>query len=119
VLVVEDEDAVGQIVVDTLADEGYEVRRARNGREGLELLDDWRPDVILLDLMMPVMDGWAFRAEQCRRGGPAAAVPVVVISGTRDARARAADLGAVAAITKPFDLDEVVATVAHWTSTLV
>ena len=44
--------------------EGYEVRRARNGREALDILRGWLPRLILLDLMMPVMDGWAFRAAQ-------------------------------------------------------
>jgi CheY-like chemotaxis protein len=114
VLVVEDEDAVGQVVADALADEGYEVRRARNGREGLAVLTGWLPGLILLDLMMPVMDGWTFRSEQRRLGGAAATVPVVVLSGARDARLRAAEIDAVAAIAKPFDLDDVVATVARW-----
>ncbi len=63
VLVVEDEEAVGEILADVLADAGYEVRRARNGREGLRLIGAWLPQVIILDLMMPMMDG--FRS--CRR----------------------------------------------------
>jgi DNA-binding response OmpR family regulator len=114
VLVVEDEDTVGQIVTDTPMDEGYEVRRARNGREALALLGDWLPSIIVLDLMMPVMDGWRFRAEQRRLGDQISAVPVIVLSGAHDARTRAAELGAVAAIAKPFDLDEVVATVSRY-----
>jgi two-component system chemotaxis response regulator CheY len=114
VLVVEDEDTIGQVVVDALADEGYEVRRARNGREALELLQGWLPRLILLDLMMPVMDGWAFRAEQRRRAGDAAGVPVIVLSGAREARARAAELGAVEALSKPFDLNQVIAAVGRW-----
>ena len=113
-LVVEDEDAVGQVVADVLTDEGYDVRRARNGREGLELLREWRPQLILLDLMMPEMDGWAFRTRQRQLGGPIAAVPVIVLSGAREARARADELEAVEAISKPFDLDEVVAAVGRW-----
>ena len=114
VLVVEDEDAVGEVVADVLADEGYEVRRARNGREGLDVLQGWLPQLILLDLMMPEMDGWTFRAEQRRFGGPVSAVPVIVLSGAREARARADELGAVQAISKPFDLDEVIAAVGRW-----
>ncbi len=108
-LVVEDEDAVGQVVADVLADEGYDVRRARNGREGLELLREWRPQLILLDLMMPEMDGRSFRARQRQLGGSIAAVPVIVLSAAHEARARAGELEAVEAISKPFDLDEVVA----------
>ena len=113
VLVVEDEDAVGDVVADVLTDEGYDVRRARNGREALNVLVGWVPQVILLDLMMPEMDGWAFRARQ-RQLATAAAVPVIVLSGAREARARAAELGAVEALSKPFDLDEVIAAVGRW-----
>ena len=113
VLVVEDEDTIGQVVAEALADEGYEVRRARNGREALEILRGWLPQLILLDLMMPVMDGWAFRAAQHRLGGGAPGVPVIVLSGAREARARAAELGAVEALTKPFELDQMVEAVGR------
>ena len=114
VLVVEDEDTIGQVVADALSDEGYEVRRARNGREALELLRGWLPRLILLDLMMPVMDGWAFRAAQRQLVGEAADVPVIVLSGAREARARADELGAVEALSKPFDLGQVIAAVGRW-----
>jgi DNA-binding response OmpR family regulator len=79
----------------------------------LAVLRDWCPDVIVLDLMLPVLDGRAFRAEQGRLPGAAAWVPVIVLSGAREARAVAEELGAAAAITKPFDLDELVATVGR------
>jgi CheY-like chemotaxis protein len=111
VLVVDDESSVAQVVVDALADEGYEVRWAANGREALAVLGAWLPDLIVLDLMMPVMDGRAFRAAQRHLSGPAATVAVLVLSGMREARATAEALGAAAALTKPFDLDDLVATV--------
>ena len=114
VLVVEDEDTIGLVVADALADEGYEIRRARNGREALEILRSWLPHLILLDLMMPVMDGWAFRTEQRRLDGPAGQVPVIVLSAAREARTRAHELGAVAALSKPFELDQVIAAVERW-----
>jgi two-component system, chemotaxis family, chemotaxis protein CheY len=111
VLLIEDEDTIGLIVSDALALEGYDVRRARNGREALDILRGWLPRLILLDLMMPVMDGWAFRAAQRQLAGEAAQVPVIVLSGAREARARAAELGAVEALSKPFDLGQVLAAV--------
>ena len=114
VLLVEDEDTIGQVVSDVLTLEGYEVRRARNGREALAILGGWLPRLILLDLMMPVMDGWAFRAAQRQLGGDAARVPVIVLSGAREVRMRAAELGAVEALSKPFDLSQMVAAVARW-----
>lgn len=113
VLVIEDDSAVGRVVADALADEGYEVRWARNGREGLAALAGWLPDLIVLDLMMPVMDGWAFHAAQQRLAGEAARVPVLVLSGARELAAKAAALDAVATITKPFDLEEIVQMVAR------
>ena len=114
VLLVEDEDTIGQVVVDALALEGYEVRRARNGREALAILGGWLPRLILLDLMMPVMDGRAFRAAQHELAGDAADVPVIVLSGSREVRARAAELGAVEALSKPFDLGQMIAAVGRW-----
>ena len=111
VLVVEDDTAVGQVVADLLADEGYQVRWATDGQAALAVLEGWRPDVIVLDLTMPVMDGRAFRAAQQRLAKEVARVPVVVLSGLRQAHATAEELGAAAALTKPFDLDELVTTI--------
>jgi two-component system, chemotaxis family, chemotaxis protein CheY len=114
ILIIEDEDAIGQVVTDVLTLEGYVVRRAKNGREALELLREWLPRLILLDLMMPVMDGGAFRSAQRQLGGDAANVPVIVLSGAREVRARAAELCAVEALSKPFELHEVVEAVGRW-----
>jgi two-component system, chemotaxis family, chemotaxis protein CheY len=114
VLLIEDEDTISEVVADALMLEGYQVRRARNGREALEMLQEWLPQLILLDLMMPVMNGWAFRAAQRRLTGGAANVPVIVLSGAREARARADELGAVEAMTKPFELDHVIEAVGRW-----
>jgi two-component system, chemotaxis family, chemotaxis protein CheY len=112
VLVIEDELVLGQIMTDLLTDEGHEPRLARNGREGLHSLRTWKPDVILLDLMMPVMDGWAFRAAQRRLSPDLAGVPVIVLSGARELRTTAEMLGAAVTIAKPFDLDAVAAAVS-------
>ena len=83
--------------------EGFVATAVANGREALEYLRRGdRPDIILLDLMMPVMDGWEFRRKQ--QSDPAlATVPVVVLSAL-DHR-RAADVDAVAFLKKPLDFD--------------
>ena len=109
-LVVEDEAGIREALASALADEGYEVRAAADGEAGLAVLGAWLPHVILLDLMMPVMDGWAFRAEQ-RQLDRARHIPVIVLSGARDMRAGVDQLGAAAAIAKPFDLDLVLSRV--------
>jgi two-component system, chemotaxis family, chemotaxis protein CheY len=111
VLVVEDDPGIAQVLTDTLIDEAFEIRHALDGRMALAILDEWLPHVIILDLMMPVMDGWSFRAAQRNLSGAAAAVPVIILTGAREVRARAAELVPAAVITKPFDLDSLVRTV--------
>jgi two-component system response regulator MprA len=107
ILVVEDDAAIGSLLQDAMADEGYEVRHAPDGLQGLVVLESWRPNAIVLDLMMPVMDGETFRHEQ-RRRGLADDVPLLILSASRRALEVAADLGAAAVVRKPFDLDELV-----------
>jgi CheY-like chemotaxis protein len=107
VLVVEDESGIRDALATALVDEGYEVQQAGDGRAALAVLHRWLPHVILLDLMMPVMDGWQFRSEQ-RQLVQARHIPIIVLSGTREMRDNAAGLGAAATIPKPFDLDTVI-----------
>src|SRR5216683_1405811 len=83
ILVVEDDAAIRGLVSDVLRDDGYDVREATNGVEALEQLRYERPDLIVLDLMMPVMDGWAF-VEECRRKRVCGDVPIVVTSASHD-----------------------------------
>lgn len=108
VLIVEDDAQIAAVLSETLRDEGFDVRRARDGLEGLVILKQWTPDAIILDLMMPVMDGPAFRAAQRLLPAPQGTAPVIILSGARNARAQAEAMAATAVITKPFDLDEVV-----------
>jgi CheY-like chemotaxis protein len=109
VLVVDDDPDILEAVSEILEGEGYRVARAANGAEALARVEAERPGAILLDLVMPVMDGFAFaRTLRARAGAP---VPVVVISadGSPD---RAADLDAYAYLAKPFDVDALLARVA-------
>src|SRR3954467_7037092 len=80
-LLVEDDQQIGALLEEALAEEGYAVRVAVTGREGLTALDEWNPALILLDLRMPDMDGWAFRAEQ-RTLPASAAIPVLLMTAS-------------------------------------
>lgn len=85
---------------------------AENGLTGLTALREHRPCIVLLDLSMPVMDGWRFREEQQRLSdGRLAGTPVVVLSALSDATQQAERLGAVEVIPKPIDFDRMVAVV--------
>ena len=105
VLVVDDDDGIRTAVADALDFEGYEVITATNGVEALDRVRTARPNVVVLDLMMPVMDGWAF-IEKCRTDELCDGTPVLVMSAYRHLATTAPCLGANACIaTKPFDLD--------------
>jgi two-component system, OmpR family, response regulator MprA len=114
VLVVEDDDATRTIVADLLDDEGYRVRAAGEGAAALEILRSWRPDLIVLDVVMPGMDAPVFRARKVGLPG-AADVPVLLSSATRpaDLARIGRDLGTAEAVVEPFDADALLATVAR------
>ncbi len=84
VLIVEDEPLVRMAMRQVLQYEGYDVSCAGDGREALNFLRSGdKPDLILLDLRMPVLDGWAFLGEQ-KRDGTLAGIPVVVVSASSE-----------------------------------
>jgi two-component system OmpR family response regulator len=113
VLVIDDDRPCRELLCEALEDEGYEVRGATNGRAGLAVLRDWRPDLIVLDLVMPDMDGLAFQSKQ--RGNGFADIPVLLLSAARDLAAQAEALG-LSALSKPFQLDELLEQVDGLTS---
>ena len=116
VLVIEDDPDMREIERTALSCGGHEVMLAHNGSEGLRALEGRRPCVILLDLMMPVMDGLTFLVER-RRRGVAADVPVVCVSaGGEEMVSHALRLGAKECIPKPADLDELCDRVGHYCS---
>jgi len=114
VLVVEDDSLARECMRMLLEREGYAVSEAANGREALDRLrDGCRPALILLDLMMPVMDGWQFRAEQ--QSDPAlAAIPVVVVSALAGDRILGKEFGPTGMLTKPVEVQELVGTVREY-----
>jgi CheY-like chemotaxis protein len=114
ILVVDDDAAIRDVVADILQMSDYPVRTAENGAEALDQIQADQPAAVLLDLMMPVMDGWEF-LRRCRACAPCANVPVVVMSAARDAARAAHELGAQAYLTKPFDMDTVLDLVGRLT----
>lgn len=105
VLVVEDDPDIRETIAQILEEEGYEVRGASNGKQALDLLHEGvRPQLILLDLMMPVMDGWRFRTEQ-RQDPTIADIPVIVISADGNLRQQAAKIQANGYLRKPVGID--------------
>ena len=103
VLIVEDDEDLRDMMAQLLTIEGFQTATAANGREALEYLHHTsKPNLILLDLMMPVMDGWEFRRQQ--KADPAIApVPVIVLSALDPSRAAGVD--ATAFLKKPLDFD--------------
>ena len=104
ILVVDDDPDILQTLALCLSTEGYRVVMASNGQEALEILPKEKPACILLDLMMPVMDGWQFVAELEGRGMRNA--PLLILSADRAVQGHATKLRADAFLAKPFDLDE-------------
>jgi DNA-binding response OmpR family regulator len=105
ILVVEDDADLAALVAWILEAEGYGVRTASHGQEALEALASYRPALILLDMRMPVMDGWRFAAELAVRGPHP---PILVMTAAEDARSHAIDIGTPHWIAKPFDLDALI-----------
>ncbi|HEU5287496.1 MAG TPA: response regulator [Candidatus Limnocylindria bacterium] len=97
----------------TLSDEGYEVLTASHGADALTVVDHHMPSLILLDMRMPVMDGWAV-ARALREAG--SRVPIVVMTAAENARRWADEIGAAGHLAKPFALDELIGTVERYGS---
>jgi DNA-binding response OmpR family regulator len=109
ILVVEDEEAIAEAVRVRLASEGFEVRVAGDGPEALRLAGEERPDLVVLDLMLPGMDG----LEVCRELQRESWVPVLMLTARADEADKVAGLavGADDYMTKPFSLRELTARV--------
>ena len=108
VLVVDDDTSILDTVTAILSGEGYEVVSAASGQEALDAVARKRPLVILLDMRMPVMDGWAV-ARALR--GQGIDVPIVVMTAAESAKRWADEVGADGNLSKPFGLDELLAAV--------
>lgn len=112
VLIVEDDYGIREALQWALEDEGYTVATAPHGAAAMELLAGLQPCVILVDLRMPVMDGYEFVTAY--QDYPGQHAPVIVLSAANDLPAATAGLAADAFIEKPFEIDHVLSTVAQF-----
>lgn len=110
VLVVEDDQALARLMEALLLSEGYAVRRAADGQAALDAVRGERPDLILLDLTLPRLDGWQVLERLRALPKPP---PVALLTGLSGVRHRASEAGAAATVQKPFDVDDLLRTVAR------
>ncbi|WP_270164699.1 response regulator transcription factor [Paenibacillus sp. SYP-B4298] len=106
-LLIEDEEAIADILSYALRKEGYTVRSASTGAAGLRLLEQYQPDLLLLDVMLPDMDGF----DICRRVASEHAIPIIMLTARDELidKIVGLELGADDYMTKPFDIREVAA----------
>jgi DNA-binding response OmpR family regulator len=107
VLVVDNEDSIRRFVSARLHDEGYEVFLAADGEQAIKVLDKTNPELIILDILMPNMDGF----EVCRRIRQQSQIPIIMLSakGNEDDKIKCLHLGADDFVVKPFAIQELVA----------
>ena len=113
-VLIEDDASIRNLFAEELRYRGYSVIVARNGSEALDRLDMMTPDVIVLDLMMPVMDGWTF-VEHYRNQAGRRPVPIIAVSAEGDLPPGYEALGVTAFLRKPFDLNELANCIAQLT----
>jgi adenylate cyclase len=115
ILIVDDNDANRDILQTRLSEHGYELLQAADGEEALAIAKECQPDLILLDIMMPNMDG--VEVSRRLRADPAtASIPIVVMSAHSRMRAIGDTMAADDRLPKPFELGDLYATVARWTT---
>jgi two-component system, chemotaxis family, chemotaxis protein CheY len=110
ILVVDDDPTILAAVSEALDLEGFPVVTATNGAEALVVLDREQPSLVLLDMRMPVLDGWGFMHAIRERGVD---ITVVVMTAAADARRWGREIGAQGVLAKPFELDELVGAVCR------
>lgn len=104
VLVVDDDANIRRMIIAALRRDGYGFLEAPNGREALDLMRAERPDIVVLDLMMPVLSGWDVLRERLG-DSELMRIPVIIVSANRDPEvAHAVDKGICAFLPKPFDI---------------
>lgn len=112
VLVVDDDYDLSTLVATVLLEDGYMVETASNGEEALASVEQTLPDLILLDMKMPIMDGSEFARELHARHNHE--VPIVILTASADARTTADEIGASGWVAKPFDLETLTSAVDRY-----
>ena len=108
VLIVDDEEQILTLVASMLEAQGHQVVKASLGEEALRLVEDSRPDVVLLDIMMPGLDG-ASVAQQLRESPETSTIPIIFLTGLVDAgemSTRGPKIGGQFLLAKPFDSEQ-------------
>jgi CheY-like chemotaxis protein len=113
ILVVDDDPSILATVAEILELEGYLVETAANGEEALRVVERTLPALVVLDMRMPVLDGWGFARAIRERG---LEVPIMVMTAAQDTRRWAAEIGAVGYLAKPFELRDLLTAVDRLTS---
>jgi DNA-binding response OmpR family regulator len=109
VLIIDDDDELAEVLRQALRDSGYAVATVRHGAAALDLIGHIEPDLILLDLTMPIMDGWSFVTQY--RGSGRTGGRIVLLTSHPDAREISQRLGVDGYVGKPFGLTELLTTV--------
>jgi two-component system, OmpR family, alkaline phosphatase synthesis response regulator PhoP len=112
ILVVDDDTAILDMIAQVLIEGGYQVLTANNGRTAVDLAHQQRPRLILLDLMMPEMNGWQV-IDELRASPQTLPIPILLLSARREMARTADELGVTAYLEKPFDLDDLLDRVQH------
>lgn len=111
VLVVDDDPSILDTVTSILASEGFDVMAANGGEQALGLLSSWHPTLVLLDMRMPIMDGWAVARAMKESGSK---VPIIVMTAAESAKKWADEIGAAGHLAKPFLLDDLITCVERY-----
>jgi len=113
ILLIDDDEAIREFVSMALGDEGYQIITAADGAAALDLIDCYPPSLILLDMRMPLLNGWSFA--QVYRQLPGPHVPIIMLTAARDAVDYAAQIDADSFLAKPFDLSALLDLVEQYT----
>jgi CheY-like chemotaxis protein len=111
VLVVDDDEDMIEVLEVLLQDAGYTTRTALNGLQALEAVEKGMPALIVLDMLMPVMNGWQFAREFRARYGPG--VPIVVATAAEHVQLRGDEIDAAGVLPKPFEVSDLLRLVAQ------